>query len=87
MSPEWDYLVVDSPAHRLYVSHATKIVVADTETGKIVGEISDTPGVHGIALAPDLGRGFTSNGRSNSSTVVDLETLKPTVGHNLFQAR
>jgi DNA-binding beta-propeller fold protein YncE len=73
----WDYLVVDSSAHRVYVSHATKIVVADTETGRIVGEIADTPGVHGIALAPDLGRGFTSNGRSNSSTIVDLKTLKP----------
>jgi len=73
----WDYLIGDSSAHRLYVSHATKIVVADTETGKIVGEISGTAGVHGIALAPDLGRGFTSNGRSNSSTIVDLKTLKP----------
>src|SRR6267143_1252059 len=73
----WDYLLVDSAAHRLYVSHATKIVVADTETGKIVGEILDLPGVHGIAIAPDLGRGFTSNGRGNTSTIVDLKTLKP----------
>src|SRR6185436_4310262 len=59
----WDYLIVDAASHRLYTSHATKIVVADTETGKVVGEIPDLPGVHGIALAPDLGRGFTSNGR------------------------
>lgn len=73
----WDYLIVDPAAHRLYVSHATKIVVADTETGKIVGEIPDTPGVHGFAIAPELGRGFTSNGRGNSSTIVDLKTLKP----------
>jgi DNA-binding beta-propeller fold protein YncE len=73
----WDYLIVDPAAHRLYVSHATKIVVADTETGKIVGEIPDTPGVHGFAFAPSLGRGFTSNGRANSSTIVDLKTLKP----------
>jgi hypothetical protein len=73
----WDYLIVDPAAHRVYVSHATKIVVADTETGAIVGEITDTAGVHGIAIAPELGRGFTSNGRSNSSTIVDLETLKP----------
>jgi len=73
----WDYVIVDSSANRLYVSHATKIVVADTETGTIVGEITDTPGVHGIALAPEIGRGFTSNGRSNSSTIVDLKTLKP----------
>jgi DNA-binding beta-propeller fold protein YncE len=72
----WDYLIVDAPAHRVYVSHATKIVVADTETGQVVGEIADTPGVHGIALAPDLGRGFTSNGRANSSTIVDLKSLQ-----------
>src|SRR6185503_4664331 len=73
----WDYLIVDPAAHRLYVSHATTIVVADTETGKIVGEIPDTPGVHGFAIASSLGRGFTSNGRANSSTIVDLKTLKP----------
>jgi len=73
----WDYLILDPATHRLYVSHATKIVVADVETGQVVGEISDTPGVHGIALAPELGRGFTSNGRGNSSTIVDLNTLKP----------
>jgi DNA-binding beta-propeller fold protein YncE len=73
----WDYITVDPAAHRVYVSHATKIVVADTETGKIVGEIADTPGVHGIALATDLGLGFTSNGRDNTSTIVDLKTLKP----------
>ena len=48
----WDYLTVDAQAHRLYVSHATKIVVLDTESNKVVGEIADTPGVHGIALAP-----------------------------------
>jgi DNA-binding beta-propeller fold protein YncE len=73
----WDYVIHDSSTHRLYVSHATKIVVADTESGKVVGEIPDTPGVHGFAIASDLGRGFTSNGRANSSTIVDLKTLKP----------
>ena len=73
----WDYVIADAAAHRLYVSHATKIVVADTETGAIVGEIPDTPGVHGFAIAPELGRGFTSNGRANSSTIIDLKTLKP----------
>jgi hypothetical protein len=71
----WDYILADAASHRVYVSHATKIVVADTETGAIAGEIADTPGVHGIALAPELGRGFTSNGRANSSTIVDLKTL------------
>ena len=73
----WDYITVDPAAHRVYVSHATKIVVADADSGNIVGEIADTPGVHGIALAPDLGLGFTSNGRDNTSTIVDLKTLKP----------
>jgi DNA-binding beta-propeller fold protein YncE len=73
----WDYLIVDPSTHRLYVSHATKVVVADVETGKIVGEIPDTQGVHGFAIASDLGRGFTSNGRANSSTIVDLKTLQP----------
>src|ERR1041384_4208137 len=73
----WDYNTVDPAAHRVYVSHATKIVVADTDTGNLVGEIADTPGVHGIAVAPDLGLGFTSNGRDNTSTIVDLKTLKP----------
>lgn len=73
----WDYLIVDPAAHRVYVSHTSKIVVADTESGTVVGEIPDTPGVHGFAIASDLGRGFTSNGRGNSSTIVDLKTLKP----------
>jgi hypothetical protein len=73
----WDYLIADPDAHRLYVSHATKIVVADTNTGAIVGEIPDLAGVHGFAIASDLGRGFTSNGRASSSTIVDLKTLKP----------
>src|SRR5436190_9194962 len=72
----WDYLTVDAPAHRLYVSHATKIVVVDTESNKVVGEIADTPGVHGIALAPELGRGFSSNGRENKVSIIDLKTLK-----------
>ena len=73
----WDYIIGDASSHRIYASHATKIVVADSDTGAIVGEIVDTPGVHGIAVAPDLGRAFTSNGRANSSTIVDLKTLKP----------
>ena len=54
----WDYLKVDCPAHRLYVSHSTHVVVVDLGTGKVVGDIPETPGVHGIALAPELGRGF-----------------------------
>jgi len=72
----WDYLSVDPAAHRLYVSHATKVVVIDTEAAKVVGEIPDTPGVHGFAIAADLGRGFASNGRENKASIVDLKTLK-----------
>ena len=72
----WDYLTVDSAAHRLYVSHATHVVVVDTQAGKVVGDIPDTPGVHGFALATDLGKGFTTNGRENKASIVDLKTLK-----------
>ena len=72
----WDYLSVDSAAHRLYVSHATHVVVIDTQTNKVVGDIPDTPGVHGFAVVPELGKGFSSNGRENKVSVVDLKTLK-----------
>jgi len=73
----WDYITVDPAAHRLYQSHATHIVVADIDSGRVVGDIPDTDGVHGFAIAPDLGRGFTSNGRANTSTIIDLDTLQP----------
>jgi hypothetical protein len=72
----WDYLTVDSAARRLYVSHATHVAVVDVDAGKVVGDIPDTQGVHGIALVPELNRGFTSNGRANSVTIFDLKTLK-----------
>jgi len=72
----WDYLSVDPAAHRLYVSHATKVVVIDMQAAKVVGEIPDTPGVHGFAIAADLGKGFASNGRENKASIVDLKTLK-----------
>jgi len=72
----WDYLSVDPAAHRLYVSHATHVVVIDTQTNKVVGDIPDTPGVHGVAVAADLSRAFVSNGRGNNSSIVDLKTLK-----------
>jgi len=72
----WDYLHVDSAARRLYVSHATKAVVVDLDSNKIVGEIPDTQGIHGIATAPKLGRGFTSNGRTNNVTIFDLKSLE-----------
>lgn len=74
---KWDYCVVDSGARRVYVSHGTHVVVLDADSNAVVGDIPDTLGVHGIALAPDLGRGFTSNGRANTVTIFDLKTLKP----------
>jgi DNA-binding beta-propeller fold protein YncE len=72
----WDYVYVDSANHRLYVSHGTQTEVIDTETEKLVGTIPDTNGVHGIAVANDLGRGFTSDGTDNDVTIFDLKTLK-----------
>jgi len=72
----WDYVTMDSAARRLYVSHATRVFVVDADSEKVVGEIPDTPGVHGIAVAPKLNRGYTSNGRSNNVTIFDLKTLK-----------
>ena len=72
----WDYAYLDSANHRLYVSHATQTEVIDTTTDKVVGTIPDTKGVHGIAIANDLGKGFTSDGGDNDVTVFDLKTLK-----------
>jgi DNA-binding beta-propeller fold protein YncE len=72
----WDYLSIDATAGKLYVSHATKIVVVDLARDAVSGEISNTPGVHGIAVAPTLGRGFTSNGAEGQVSVVDLKTLQ-----------
>ncbi len=71
----WDYASVDSAAHRLYVSHGTKVVVIDLVADKVVGEITNTPGVHGLAPAPDLGKGFVSCGREDKAAIVDLKTL------------
>jgi YVTN family beta-propeller protein len=72
----WDILNIDSDAHRLYLSHATKVVVVDLEKDTLAGEIADTPGVHAFVPVPELGRGFSSNGKENKSTIVDLTTLK-----------
>src|SRR3974390_2974707 len=67
----WDYLVVDEAARRLYLSHATHVVVYDVDSHAVVGDIPDTQGVHGIALAADLGKGFVSDGRAHSVTIFD----------------
>lgn len=71
----WDYVYVDSANHRLYVSHGTQTEVVDTATEKLVGTIMGTGGVHGIAIANDLNRGFTSDGTDNDVTIFDLKTL------------
>jgi YVTN family beta-propeller protein len=72
----WDILSIDAQARRLYVTHATKIVVVDLAQDKVVGEIADTPGVHALAVAPELGKGFSTNGTESSVSVVDLKTFK-----------
>jgi DNA-binding beta-propeller fold protein YncE len=71
----WDYLTADSDSHRLFIARATRVMVIDTESGKQVGEIADTPGVHGIAIDSEIGRGFTSNGRENTVSEFDLKSL------------
>jgi DNA-binding beta-propeller fold protein YncE len=72
----WDYLTYDATANRLFVSRGTHVQVIDPAKGTVLADIPDTPGVHGIALADDLGKGFISNGRDNSVTVIDLKTLR-----------
>ena len=83
----WDYLTLDSTGQRLFLSRATRVEVLDTLSGRVIGTIPDTNGVHGIALAPDLKRGYTSNGKADSVTAFELDTLKtikevPVPGHN-----
>jgi DNA-binding beta-propeller fold protein YncE len=71
----FDYVTIDSAARRLYVSHATQVDVLDADTGKVTGKIPDTPGVHGVALAPEFHHGFTSNGREDKVSMFDPATL------------
>lgn len=71
----WDYLSVDAGARRLYVTHGTHIVVIDLDAQKVVGDIADTPRVHGFAVAHELGRGFSSNGNEAKVSIVDLKSL------------
>jgi DNA-binding beta-propeller fold protein YncE len=82
----WDYLTADASARRIYISRGTHVMVVDADSGKSVGDIADTPGVHGIALAPELGRGFVSNGREGTVSIFDIKTLatsgKVKVGDN-----
>lgn len=75
----WDYLTVDGEARRLYIARATHVLVMDADTGAIAGDIPDTQGVHGVAIAREFARGFTSNGGADTATIFDLKTLK-TIG-------
>src|ERR1043165_5724466 len=72
----WDYVTIDSNARRLYLSHGTQVDVIDPDNGKLIGTIADTPGVHGVALAPEFKHGFTSNGRENKVSMFDPTTLQ-----------
>jgi DNA-binding beta-propeller fold protein YncE len=72
----WDALTIDTWARRLYISHSTQVDILDIDQDKLAGQIPDTPGVHQIALAPDLGRGFASNGKDGTVTIFDLKTGK-----------
>jgi len=72
----WDYLTFDPEMHRLFIARSTRVMVIDADSGKSLGEIPDTPGVHGIALAPELGRGFASNGREGKVSIFDFKSLK-----------
>jgi len=72
----WDYLTVDQATHRVFISRGTKVIVVDPTTEKVLGEIPDTQGVHGIALAAEFNRGYTTNGRTSNSTIFDMTTLK-----------
>jgi len=74
----WDYATMDNNARRLYATHGTTVEVVDPDAGKVVGSIPQLHGVHGVALATDLGKGFISNGLSNSVTIFDLKTLEKT---------
>jgi DNA-binding beta-propeller fold protein YncE len=76
----WDYITFDPATPRLFVAHATRVDVVDPDAGKVIGQIPDTPGVHGIALVPETGKGFISNGKADNVTVFDLKTLR-TLGH------
>jgi DNA-binding beta-propeller fold protein YncE len=74
----WDYLTMDPEGRRLYVSRSTRVMVIDVDKGKVVGEVANTPGVHGVALVPRHKRGFSSNGGDSTATAFDLESLKET---------
>jgi DNA-binding beta-propeller fold protein YncE len=72
----WDYLRFDSAANRVFITRSTRVMVVDLTSGKLIAEIPDTPGVHGVALVPELQRGVTSNGKADTASIFSLDTLK-----------
>jgi DNA-binding beta-propeller fold protein YncE len=74
--PKWDYLSVDTSMHRLYVSHSSEVDIIDIQKDSLIGKITDLNSVHGIAFAPEYSRGFISNGKDNSVTIFDLQTMR-----------
>ena len=73
---KWDYITIDPVGQRVYVPHGTRVVVLDAATGKVLGEVADTPGVHGVAVVPELNKGFATNGKDGTISVFDLKTLQ-----------
>jgi len=73
----WDYMTIDTASNRLFLSRGTHAMVIDLATNSVIGDVPNTPGIHGVALAPELNRGFTSNGRDSSVTIFDYKTLAP----------
>lgn len=73
----WDYVNFDPSSNLLYIARATRVMVVDVDSGKLVGELPGTNGIHGVALVNKLGRGVTSNGKGNSATIFDIKTLQP----------
>jgi YVTN family beta-propeller protein len=71
----WDYVTYDPEGHRLFIARSTRVMVVDVASGQLTGEVVNTPGVHGIALVPDAGQAYASNGRENTVTVFDLKDL------------
>src|SRR3984893_13256633 len=72
----FDYVMLDNSTRRIYISHATQVDVVDADSGKVVGTIADTPGVHGVAIASEFKHGFTSNGRENKVSMFDPSNLQ-----------
>src|ERR1044071_4338525 len=74
----WDYVTFDPSSDRLYVSHGNQVEVIDAKAGKVIGQVTDTPGVHGIAVAPEFNKGFISSRGKNAAIIFDLKTLEKT---------